>query len=97
MLQIPEVKIMLRLLSVTGLSVMVLCGLTLFDTPLTAGASLPALKPRGQIEAVEPFTPAGRFVAALTPTNEWNEEIPLVASSILDNQGVIFATSKKSA
>lgn len=85
-------KNMLRLLPVAGLSVLMLCGLALYNAPSAAHALRPGANPPERVDTTEPFAPTGRFVAVFTPTNEWNEEIPLVASPVLDNQGVIFAS-----
>jgi hypothetical protein len=95
MIQLPEMKTTLRLLQVTCLSVLMLCGLAIFSVPIVTQTSPPVTSQSLPLEALATFTPTGHFVAVFTPTSEWNNEIPLVASSVLDNQGVIFASFRE--
>ena len=92
MTRITKRNIMARLLRVMSLSLAMLFGLAALSAPTGIEASSPLPDHITHSEMMEPFTPTGHFVAVLTPTDQWNNEIPLVASPSLDNQGVVFAS-----
>jgi photosystem II stability/assembly factor-like uncharacterized protein len=92
MAQMMGMNIIARLLRVIGLSLVMLLALAALSAPTGIEASSPLPDQIAHSEMMEPFTPTGHFVAVLTPTDQWNNEIPVVASPSLDNPGVIFAS-----
>ncbi len=91
MIQRPGTTLMLRLLLTTCLSVLMLSSLAVLSIPIGVRASSPTPN-QTPVEAMAPVTPTGYFAAVITPIDEWNDQIPLMASPNLDNQGMIFAS-----